>query len=88
MPREGFLEVIMPDSNLSTRRFGRFTYDEHITLKEARIAVWAVEWDSEDPEIHGKKLLRLVDYFGCVLALAKGRASSFEMLQRCTRLSA
>jgi len=87
--REGFPEVPISKSwNWEVDRFGMFKYDEHITMKEARTAVWDLEHSLRDPSKHGKHVLRLVDNFGVALALTKMRARSFGLLNLTRRIGA
>eukprot|EP00973_Karenia_brevis_P039224 5416813-Karenia_brevis.AAC.1 len=51
--REGFPEVgRLGQYSWKVPRYGRFRYDEHITAKEARAAVWDLEYQMRDPTKH------------------------------------
>ena len=50
--REGFPEVgDVADWGWKVERFGLFKYEEHITAKEARVAVWSVAFDLANENI-------------------------------------
>ena len=87
--REGFPEIGPTDDwGWKVDRLGVFKYDEHITAKEARVAVWSVAFDMEKVENHHCRMLRLVDNFAVSLSMSKGRAHSHGMLQQTRRLAA
>lgn len=70
--REGFPEVESEilESRWRVVRMGVFRFDESITVKEARVAVWALEHELRSANAHGRRSLRLVDNFGAVLSLS------------------
>ena len=92
--REGFPEV--PDElfkqpfedTWTTRRFGKFKFDEHIGIKESRVAVWSVIHRANNIDNHRKHHLHFVDNFGVALSHSRGRAHSFGYLQQNRKLAA
>ena len=86
---EGFPELgNVPEWDWHVTRSGRFRYDENICVKELRSLVWDFEKQLRDPAEHNRKHLRLLDNFGGTLALSRGRAGDFGVLQMCRRFAA
>ena len=87
--RKGFPEAHSVHSfPWEVERLGRFKYDEHITAKDARVAIWSLSFDLADNNNHSKRLGRLVDNFAVALALNKGRTHTHCLLQQTPKLCA
>ena len=89
--REGFPEIppaILDPSRWKVALAGQFRFDDSISVKEALAAVLAIRLAAKFPEARGKRHLVLVDNFGVVCALARGRAPTFGLSQACRRTSA
>lgn len=88
--REGFPEVEgeVLESRWRVVRMGMSRFDESNTVKEARVAVWALEHELRGARAHGRRSLRLVDNFGAVLSLSRGRSHNLALLQLCRRVAA
>ena len=89
--REGFPEV--PERLLTaddwTESFSRpLVYDEHIGIKEGRAFLYQLREDVMTVGMHGHRVLYLLDNFGVVLFLPKGRACSHGLLQICRKAAA
>ena len=62
--------------------------DEHITIKEARVALSSLRRSSRVAGVHGYRKLTLSDNLPCILAFSKGRSSNFKMNLVCQTASA
>ena len=62
--------------------------DEHITLKEMRVALSSLRRSSHVVELFGKRKLTLCDNLGVVCAFSKGRATTNAMNALCKQASA
>jgi hypothetical protein len=90
--RVGFPEVpVSCVGNFNTWRTvasRRLKFDESISIKEGRGVVLGVNHILKNVDAFHKRHLMLVDNFGVALALCKGRAASYGLLQICRRVAA
>ena len=87
--REGFPDP--PDLRKwtwETEDFGRWRFSEHITQLEGRAFCTHLSRFCLNTEHHDKEILIFVDSNAVALAMGKGRASSFSLLQSCRRAAA